>query len=68
MDYSGAATLATLVDDAVNGGVEVSIVNIPPHATRSLAAHLGGAHGVPTLDELPGEERHQWKPWGRGRA
>jgi SulP family sulfate permease len=65
IDYSGAATLATLVDDAVNGGIEVAIVNIPPHSARALAAHLGGSHGVPTLDELPREQRHQWNAWRR---
>ena len=64
-DYSGAVTLATLVDDACNAGVEVTIVNIPPHASRALAAHLGGRCGVPTLDELPRAERHQWYV-GRG--
>lgn len=58
-DYSGGATLATLVDDAVNAGVDVEIVNIPPHAGRALAAHLGGRHGVPTLDELPRGQRNQ---------
>ncbi len=68
LDYSGAATLATLVDDAVNGGVEVAIVNIPPHSTRALAAHLGGSHGVPPLAEVPADQRHQWRPRGRPRG
>ena len=30
----------------------------------ALAAKLGGGHGVPTLGEIPAEERHQWT---RGR-
>jgi len=59
-DYSGAVTLATLVEDAVGAGVDVEVVHIPPHASRALAAHLGGRFGVPTLDELPRDQRHQW--------
>ena len=56
-----AATLAELVDDAVDAGLNVDIVNIAPHAKRSIAAHLGGRHGVPTLDQLADDERHQWR-------
>ena len=66
LDYSGAATLATLVADADEGGVTVEFTNIPPHATRALAAHLGGRHGVPRLEDLPLGERHQWHH-GRGQ-
>ena len=61
VDYGGAATLAELVDDAVDAGLNVDIVNIAPHAKRSIAAHLGGRHGVPTLDQLADDERHQWR-------
>ena len=61
VDYGGAAKLAELVDDAVDAGLNVDIVNIAPHAKRSMAAHLGGRHGVPTLDQLADDERHQWR-------
>ncbi len=61
IDYGGAATLAELVDDAVDAGLIVDIVNIAPHAKRAVAAHLGGRHGVPTLEELADDERHQWR-------
>lgn len=61
VDYGGAATLAELVDDAVDAGLTVDIVNIAPHAKRAVAAHLGGRHGVPTLEELADDERHQWR-------
>ena len=61
VDYGGAATLAELVDDAVAAGLTVDIVNIAPHAKRAIAAHLGGRHGVPTLEELADDERHQWR-------
>ena len=61
VDYGGAATLAELVDDAVDAGLNVDIVNIAPHAKRAIAAHLGGRHGVPTLEELADDERHQWR-------
>ncbi len=64
VDYSGAAVLAELVDDATAGGLEVVFEAIPDHATRSLAAHLGGRHGVPRLDELPPQQRHQRWRWG----
>ena len=64
IDFSGAQVLATLVDNAAGSGVEITISNIPPHASRALSAHLGGRHGVPTLGEIPSEERHQWT---RGR-
>ncbi len=60
VDYGGAAKLAELVDDAVEAGLNVDIVNIAPHAKRTMAAHLGGRHGVPTLDQLADDERHQW--------
>ena len=60
VDYGGAATLAQLVDDAVDAGLTVDIINIAPHAKRALAAHLGGRHGVPLLAELADDERHQW--------
>jgi len=58
-DYSGSATLATLIENACASGIEAEITCIPPHASRALAAHLGGRYGVPTLDELPRRERHQ---------
>ena len=61
VDYGGAAKLAELVDDAVEAGLNVDIVNIAPHAKRTMAAHLGGRHGVPTLDQLADDERHQWR-------
>ena len=61
VDYGGAAKLAELVDDAVDAGLNVDIVNIAPHSKRSMAAHLGGRHGVPTLDQLADDERHQWR-------
>lgn len=64
VDYSGAAVLAELVDDADAGGLEVEIGPIPDHAVRALAAHLGGRHGVPRLEELPPDQRHQ--RWRRG--
>ena len=60
VDYGGAAKLAELVDGAVDAGLNVDIVNIAPHAKRAMAAHLGGRHGVPTLDQLADDERHQW--------
>ena len=61
VDYGGAAKLAELVDGAVDAGLNVDIVNIAPHAKRAMAAHLGGRHGVPTLDQLADDERHQWR-------
>lgn len=64
IDFSGAQVLAILVDDAAGSGVEITISHIPPHASRAMSAHLGGRYGVPTLDELPTGERHQWT---RGR-
>lgn len=60
VDYGGAATLAELVGDAVDAGLDVDIVNIAPHAKRTLAAHLGGHHGVPELCDLVDDERRQW--------
>ena len=61
VDYGGAAKLAELVDGAVDAGLNVDIVNIAPHAKRTMAAHFGGRHGVPTLDQLADDERHQWR-------
>jgi SulP family sulfate permease len=60
IDFSGAQVLAILVDDAAGAGIQITISNIPPHASRALAAHMGGRFGVPTLDEIPVTERHQW--------
>ncbi len=68
-DYSGAATLATLVDDAENGGTSVEMVNIPPHGARALASFMGGKYGVPTLDELPVDEPYRWiTQWRQGES
>ncbi|MCY3849291.1 MAG: SulP family inorganic anion transporter [Acidimicrobiaceae bacterium] len=61
VDYGGAAKLAELVDDAVDAGLNVDIVNIAPHAKRAMAVHLGGRYGVPTLDQLADDERRQWR-------
>lgn len=60
VDYGGAATLSQLVHDAVDAGLTVDIVNIAPHAKRALAAHMGGHYGVPLLEQLTADERHQW--------
>jgi len=66
LDYSGAGTLAEVITDLTDDGLEVSIVNIPTHAQRALAVFLGGTHGVPSLDDLPTSTRYQWvAPWRR---
>jgi SulP family sulfate permease len=65
IDFSGAQELAVLIDDAAGSGVTITVSNIPPHASRAVSVHLGGRYGVPTLDEIPASERHQWL---RGRA
>lgn len=62
LDYSGANTLSELVDDLTNDGMDVEFVNIPDHAARALAVFLGGAHGVPAIDDLPSATRYQWVP------
>ena len=60
IDFSGAQVLGVLVDDAAGSGVSITISNIPPHASRAVSAHLGGRYGVPKLDEIPADQRHQW--------
>jgi sulfate permease, SulP family len=66
LDYSGASTLSETITDLTGEGYDVTIVNIPTHAQRSLAVFLGGSHGVPALDELSAAERYQWvAPWRR---
>jgi SulP family sulfate permease len=64
LDYSGASTLSETIDDLTGDGYDVTIVNIPTHAQRSLAVFLGGSHGVPELGELSSSTRYQWiAPW-----
>jgi SulP family sulfate permease len=66
LDYTGASALAAEVTELAGSGYEVDFVNIPDHAQRALAGALGGAHNVPTLDELPAATRYQWvAPWRR---
>lgn len=66
LDYSGATTLSEVIADLAADGLEISVVNIPAHAQRALAAFLGGSHGVPELDDLPPATRYQWvAPWRR---
>jgi SulP family sulfate permease len=66
LDYSGAQTLGAVVDDLLAQGIDVSIVNVPPHAERSLGVFLGGRCGVRTLEEIPADNRYQWvAPWRR---
>jgi SulP family sulfate permease len=66
IDYSGALTLAEVVDDMCGEGKDITITNIPPHAERSLGVFLGGRCGVRKLDEIAPSERYQWvPPWRR---
>lgn len=66
LDYSGAATLADVIADLTSDGLEVTIVNIPPHAARELALFLGGSHRVPHLHDLPPSMHYPWiPPWRR---
>lgn len=66
VDYSGATTVSEVVTDFTDDGLEITIVNIPPHAQRALAVFLGGSHGVPVLADLPATTRYQWiAPWRR---
>lgn len=66
LDFSGASTLAALVTDFADEGMDVTFVDIPHHAARSLAVFLGGRHGVPVIDDLAPATRYQWvAPWRR---
>lgn len=66
LDYSGAATLAEVVADLSDQGLDVEIRNVPRHARRSIATFLGGTHGTTRLEDLPNDTRYQWvAPWRR---
>ena len=66
LDYSGAAVLRNMIDDAEIKGMTVTVINIADHALRPLAIHLGGRCGVPDLDSLPSSVRRQ-RSWPRAR-
>jgi SulP family sulfate permease len=59
MDYSGGVVLKNVVNDFEIRGIDVSFRNVPDHALRALAVHLGGRCDVPELNTLSHSVRHQ---------
>ncbi len=59
LDYSGGVVMRNVIEDFEIRGLSVYIVNIPDHALRAMAVHLGGRCGVPELDSLEHSVRHQ---------
>ena len=59
LDYSGAVVIKNVIDDLEIRGISVFVANIPDHSVRSISVHLGGRSGVPQLDAIPHQIRHQ---------
>jgi SulP family sulfate permease len=50
LDYTGAAAMARVAEEADSAGLEVRFVAVPQQARRALGIHVGGRYGVPEVE------------------